>query len=111
MNVELLQRTRDRIADPVHWCKVSVAQDLRGRTTHEMDPDATRWCVWGAFHCERQLMGLEAGATNRTWDQLSHTAETMFDCAIIDLNDAPNHTHIDVLKVLDETLACARRGS
>jgi hypothetical protein len=43
----LLEKVYARIEDPKHWCKGSMAKDLKGNSVSEVHPSATSYCLVG----------------------------------------------------------------
>ena len=45
----ILERARELIADKDHWCRGSLAKDVRGRQVDPWDKSAVRRCAYGAL--------------------------------------------------------------
>ncbi len=46
---QILDRARTLIADKDHWCRGSLARDVRGRQVDPWDKSAVRRCAYGAL--------------------------------------------------------------
>jgi len=46
---QILDRARNLIADKDHWCRGSLAKDVRGRQVDPWDKTAVRRCAYGAL--------------------------------------------------------------
>jgi hypothetical protein len=55
--VEQLTAARELIADPEHWTQGAFARDDHELACSSRDPNAQRWCAWGALvHIPTSLM-------------------------------------------------------
>jgi hypothetical protein len=46
---EVLQASRDRIADPERWCQGAYAKNKGGLEVCPLSPEACQWCVSGSI--------------------------------------------------------------
>jgi hypothetical protein len=49
LTLPILERARALIADKNHWCRGSLAKDVRGRQVDPWDTTAVRRCAYGAL--------------------------------------------------------------
>jgi hypothetical protein len=49
LNRQILERARALIADKDHWCRGSLAKDVRGRQVDPWDKTVVRRCAYGAL--------------------------------------------------------------
>jgi hypothetical protein len=48
--LEILKAARDLISDPEHWTKRANARDSYGEIIGCSQPEAVRWCAYGALN-------------------------------------------------------------
>lgn len=95
---ELLIATRALIERPGSWTKNSVARKPGGSKTTATDPNAVKWCAFGA------LRKVFSGPDKPTWGE---AYIFLCDAAGIDLvafNDAGVRTHSEVIAVFDRAI-------
>lgn len=51
--VGILTRAKQRIATHEFWCQLHFAQNNQGEQVASDDPEACRWCAYGAVNRER----------------------------------------------------------
>jgi hypothetical protein len=99
---EIVQKARDRIADPQHWCRHSNARTLWGFRCDPTGPRAVAFCAFGALlrECSEQY-----GADQ--WNA-SAIAAGFASClapqGLKSINDGPDG-HRKVLALFDKALA------
>ena|SRR5262245_14594477 len=57
---KIVQRARDRIADPARWCQGSMARTANGEICRFDDKHAQRFCALGALAAELAAEGAVA---------------------------------------------------
>lgn len=100
--VEILEKTRDLLSDPVSWTQHTWARNERGELTDYRGADACKFCIGGAFF--RTAEGSERSVRIRAWD---HVMVATYSNTFI-WNDAPERTHAEVLEALDKAIELAR---
>jgi hypothetical protein len=117
----ILIRARELIADPEHWTQHEHAQSNAGAPVSPFDPDAYCFCIDGALlraTAERrgELEELQSTADLDAIDEIARVPEYALAYSTlnnflpgrvspISFND--EHTHADVLALLDKALADA----
>lgn len=94
--VEVLKAAREIISAPEHWCQGATARDADGVKTYPADPDACRWCAYGAL--------LKAAGNFRAADDgpLLLAAQLPRGVGIGVFNDS--HEHAEVIAVFDKAI-------
>ena len=120
---EALERTRDRLAVPEHWCQGAPARNAEGAKTNVKSEDACAWCMNGALWLAIEEMGDEGRfVTRHEQGRVSAQCEEHifdagvdfidelhgFEQAIQGLNDDVDTTHALVLGVMDNACTLAR---
>jgi hypothetical protein len=107
--LEALRKVRDLLAVPERWTKEADARDAEGRESDEnlfiyegVSFVATCWCLSGAVHLVAPGAHLMA-EFSRTLG-VPPDGGSLGRCSVVDWNDAPERTHADVLKLIDDTI-------
>ena len=113
--VEILRAARERISDPGRWTKNELARERNGVSVPSWDDAACQWCAIGAAWCEA---GAALGALHPAIDALANAAQELFPERIVGIawrvstvNDHPETTHADVLRVYDRAISLAEEAS
>jgi len=97
---QIVEKARDRIADPAHWCRKAFARTASGHICDVTDPRARRFCAVGALAVEYLAAGSE-------WpDDDGDKLAARFDPrgrTLVDVNDDDGQSA--VLALLDKALA------
>lgn len=109
--VEILEKTRDLISDPEHWCKGANARNKDGKKTKVFSEDAYSFCMLGAL-----AKVDESPACPEVYEFFSTVIEKMSDTIVRKdkeimlsvFNDKHSTTHADVLKVFDLAIKLAK---
>lgn len=112
--VRLLTRAREIITDSESWTKGTSARDQFDVECHQgtLDPDACKWCMWGAIEYAAMELDLDAGGfLTKVADSMirqiippfistQHDYRVEFR-TIADFNDGPERKHEHVIQVLN----------
>lgn len=101
--LEVLERTRELIADPKHWIKGALAkQTRRARTTVEpSDPSATCFCLVGAVVRAESELGFTGSEVLSAIEQCVRLLTQSSFLFAAWFNDDRYTHHADVMAVLD----------
>jgi hypothetical protein len=97
----LIQRAREKLADPKHWTKHTSARDLHNLPVDYTDPDACRFCIIGALAASTGKPG-EYHAAHKIMSKL---VPSHYGRRLSAFNDAENTQHADVLALFDRAIA------
>jgi len=89
--IEVLKEAREKIRQG--WCQGGPARDHRDATISTGDPNACKWCLFGA------LM-----AVTDDWDGPRAAIKEFTGCSLAEWNDAPGRTKAEVLALLDKAI-------
>ena len=99
--IEILTQARHLIADRARWTRFAPARDPQGRRCSAIEPDAVRYCAYGALlKCAKDLVADKARAK-----ELAQAAESVLSPKerISSINDRKGHR--SVLTHFDQALA------
>lgn len=107
--IAVLDAVRDVLANPERWARRELAYNRLGEPVEPREPEATCWCLQGAIN---------RVTDNRTAQNIAHheLRKTLFErgthlaipSAAVEFNDNPNTTHVDILQLIDDTIARLR---
>jgi hypothetical protein len=98
VDVYIVQRARDMIANPDHWCQGSMARDARDKPTCAVRY-ATKHCAWGALYTSGQPMNVDhlfVGLCKKAVELYGQNRD------LVGVNDVMGHAA--VMKVFDAWL-------
>lgn len=101
--LRIIERARERIADPDHWCKYHAAVNQHNYPVEPMSPDARKWCAVAALMVGADgdmLAALNVAALFPM--KVSRVAQSH---SLVGFNNAYAHRHADILAVFDEMIA------
>src|SRR5262245_38627325 len=78
------------------WCQHAIARQANGDETHELDPDATEWCMSGAYY--KWANGTASEVTTCYSLKISTITGENWGA----WNDNPDRTQAEVVAVLRE---------
>lgn len=101
INVRLIERARELIADPEHWCRGSYARGKGGVSVSVGDSSARRYCAMGALI----LAAWEITGDVNRGDGLAYNAAKIVSKtgSLVFVND--HQGHAAVLALLDKAIA------
>lgn len=110
----ILQQIRELLSDEKRWTKEASARDSKGISVNPNRLRAVRWCLHGA--CTKVARDLPDNSD--VIRMLDDEAKAMFpdrnkygvNLHFILVNDHPDTTHADVIKVLDKAIERAKEG-
>ena len=82
---ETLQRARDRIADPKHWCKKDYAKNAAGNYVDYDSKNSVSWCAEGAVMRE---VGNNPLLRKCCFETLQENLDVIWHRGVTDFNDA-----------------------
>lgn len=105
---QLLYVAKARITDPDNWCKGASAFTSNGRPVGVSDPNACKWCSYGALAYAHDVTSLEqeCEAEFVNADVLLRRAANVGG-SYIEFNDRPSTTHSDVMRMFDKAIELA----
>lgn len=103
---QLLKNARDKIADPKHWTQGKMAINRFGFDVPPESPNAACFCSVGAVRAANTGNQPELG--REALERLTLTADHLFGCGIISVNDLKGHA--SALKVFDKAINDVRRN-
>lgn len=103
--VEILTGVRELLADPAHWTKGVLARNADDFEVEPRDPRAACWCLAGAV---TKVAGDYIVIPILDDVAMKHGAVESDNCPFVELNDADETTHEEILKVLDEAIEISR---
>jgi hypothetical protein len=99
---QIIQKARDRIADPAHWCKDKLAKKANGEPCAIDNPQAAPFCALGAIAVEYlPLYGGNSFLAIGRADSLRFHVWPSHQ--LTEVNDEEGHAA--VLKLFDKALA------
>lgn len=104
MNItETLIKARELISDPKHWTKKALARSEKNRPVDVFSKKACAFCMEGAIR----------KAEDDLWPSpavkyVSKYTQKKYYKAAYEINDAPETTHEDVLKLFDEMIEASK---
>lgn len=104
--VEILTRVRVRIAYPGRWTQTVSARDVLNHPVPFISTQACKWCLLGAVALECRRYD---GRINKVMLE-KYVIRAVKNCLpdprglVANYND--EHTHAEVLKLVDYTIAC-----
>ena len=120
--LELLEKSKQRIASPDKWTKGANAVDAEGNRTDMFaidSPPAVKWCMVGAIDCEtllhdeyendaRTLVRAQRYAIGILQERLPPNPDTIG--SVTDFNDDDAVTHEDVMRVYDSAIKYRKKN-
>ncbi len=102
--LRLLEAVRERLGSPEYWTRLACARDELGVPTHEQDPSATRWSLYGAIYLESARLLHEPIQHAERHAAVAALEHALGDDYVL-WHDAPGRTHADVLALFDKARA------
>ena len=121
--IEMLEKGRELIDAPEHWCQIVFAEDSMGNPVLPESDDAVKWCAYGALlGVIRSLTVVDAagGFRFRFLDEARMARDAMDYCAseldsnlntgigarpMSEYNDHPDREHADIMNLYDMAMA------
>ena len=110
--LEVLEGMRSLLTYPANWTQCVEATDCNGNSVRAADRNARNWCLIGAcMKVERSLntralTTIKATSAYEYWKAVVYTG---YEPSLVDFNDSPTTTHADIMAILDEAIANARK--
>ncbi len=101
LNRQVLERARALILDKDHWCRGSLAKDVRGRQVEPWDKTAVRRCAYGALIAAAFELVADVNQARDLADAIARNAHG--SSWLITTNDIGGHRA--VLALFDQVLA------
>lgn len=107
LNIEALKKlkaAREKITDPVKWCKKHFCLNAEGKYVWAKAPEAVQWCAMGAVQAfctftadnEKPIYNFINDCLNESTKKFFHTPN------IVAANDALEHQ--EILKIMDHAI-------
>lgn len=97
---QTLQAMRQLLDKPEHWTQGYYAHTHDGNETDALGPDATCWCLLGAYG-----KVTEQYPTRLQMTDVHHLTKILDLDHVHEFNDRSDVTHADIIKVLDDAIA------
>lgn len=107
--VEIIQNIRAKLSDESRWTKGEFARNARGEVIDRDHPEATCWCLMGAYLSESPGIVVEDGMSltdiRKQMREIGRVQEVLhrsvYGGSLVEFNDAEATTHDDIMGFLD----------
>ena len=106
--IDVLQKAKDTISDPAHWCTQYSSVDVYGNDAFVSGKEAVAWCIYGAIHRVFTDEGWEYNTVKRAKAAMCDYTVDKYALVASTFND--NSTHQDVMKLFDDVIEELRNG-